>query len=480
MSTKPLGLSFVDVTLNKWLVLLLAVTGACLAALFFIVPVSFAVFSVLIIVALSAAANDAFLLSFIFLTPFSWVLAQDVIVRDVATTIRLLVVAGFFLGLLLKGRVNAKPIRVPMTVASFAFLAAALVSVQWGMGGWSHEAARTIVRVASYIFSYLFVLFWVDSLRRFEKVLSTLLVSTIFLGAFGIVQEVVGGYTSLWLFFNPPGEGFVSWEGRAASFLGYTNSLASYLNLILPLSLACCILGRGKWKRLGGVAFFISVIALICTQSRGGLVAFGCVLILAILYFVYGWRRQTMLICGLVVLTLSFYLIGSALNPEHLGELEQGSSVGRLVLWGIALNLFFGSPLYGVGIGNFQNLYGQFISIPWIGSGLYGVHNLYLQLLCETGIMGFGTFFVLIAMAVHEARRQWRSSSDFLSKALGFGVLGAITATLVHGFVDFVIETSPQVGALFWILLALLAARARGMSEKNQPDQLAPRGEPST
>jgi O-antigen ligase len=441
---------------------LLAAGAAALAALFVTVHWTFAATCAVGILVLAALENEPFLLSVVFLVPVSWVLILDLPIRDVATTARLLVVVGFFLGRLFRGSVElGKLLRIPISWASLLFIAAALASVLLGTEGWTHESLRTLLRLASYVGFYLMVLAWVDSRERLRSVLFTLLASTIVVGAFAILQEIMGGYTSFWLALNPPDEGFVQWEGRAPSFLSYANSLAGYLNLLLPFALACWFRGTKAWKRLGGWTLLLGTIALACTQSRGGLVAFACVVVFGILHFVQGWRKRMLLISGLATLALGFYLLGKAVSPGRLGEVEDADAAFRLLLWGTAWNLFLGSPFHGVGLGNFQNLYGSYIHLSWIPAAQYGVHNLYLHLLSETGLLGFTVFFVLLLIVAREGRRQMRSAQDFLGNALGFGVLGAIAAMLVHGFVDFVMEASSGFGTMFWICLALLAANSR-------------------
>jgi hypothetical protein len=58
-----------------------------------------------------------------------------------------------------------------------------------------------------------------------------------------------------------------------------------------------------------------------------------------------------------------------------------------------------------------------------------------------------------------------------LEKALAFGVLGAILTVLLHGFVDFFFQVSPQFSTLFWVLLALLVINRNAVREGIAGDQ---------
>jgi len=69
-------------------------------------------------------------------------------------------------------------------------------------------------------------------------------------------------------------------------------------------------------------------------------------------------------------------------------------------------------------------------------------------------------FFVSLALkSIH--------AQDLLSRVVAFGVL-AIIGTLTHGMVDYMFETSPQFGTLFWIVLGL-GRRLAGTSSKMVP-----------
>ena len=455
--------------------LILGLLGAALGAAFVQAHWSFAVLGGMVVVILAAAENEAFLLGVVFLIPISWIaeiklpLGGDAGRLDVATTLRLLVIAGFIAGRLFRdARSIVNSLKVPLTRLSLLFAAVTFASLILGGYGSSYSALKAGVRLLSYIGFYLIVVLWVDSPRPRRRVLLTLMISTCFVAGFAIIQELIGGYTPLWFFLNPPNEFFEPWEQRAPSFFANCNFLAGYLNLVLPFALGCWVLGEGRWRKLGAWATALGVVALLCTQSLGGVGAFCAVVCLAILCFVAGWKRKFALLAAVCLLMVGFYSAKAIFSPAHEGEAFAYDQSIRLVLWGIAWNFFVHSPIFGVGWGNFAELYGSSVTgISWLQEGRYEVHNIYLQLLSETGLVGFGAFFLLIFAAARQAFRQLRCSLQALDKALAFGVLGAILTVLLHGFVDFFFQVSPQYGTVFWALLALLVVGGMTMSRRS-------------
>ena len=458
---------------GRGMTLFLGLLAAALGTLFAVGHWSIALLCGIAILMLSAIESTPFLVGIIFLIPVGWfarissTLGASDSRMDLATAARLLVVAGFFLGRLCRGQLSVKQmLRPPLTRLSLAFGAVAFASVILAPTGIMYGSLKGVVRLLSYVGFYLFLVCWVNSRERVRTISFTLLCSTIMVAVFGVFQEIVGDYTSFWLFFNPPQEWFQPMEHRVPSLLNYSNSLAGYLNLVLPFGLACFALGKGKWRKLGGWTVGLGFIALVCTQSLGGLAAFCCVLVLAIFCFIRTQRRRVLLLAGVCALALGFYLAKETLNPAHVGDSVGFDAATRLLLWSTAWNLFVHSPIIGVGWGNFVELYGPYVSsFSWIPSGVLEVHSIYLQLLAETGIVGFASFFLFLFRAVQQALHQLRCSAEILDKALAFGVLGGILTILVHGFVDFVFQVSPQFGTLFWMLLALLVVSDRIQSE---------------
>jgi O-antigen ligase len=104
----------------------------------------------------------------------------------------------------------------------------------------------------------------------------------------------------------------------------------------------------------------------------------------------------------------------------------------------------------GVGFGNYKFLMHDYI--PGLTDDL-DAHNLYLQWLAETGIVGFAVFFLIMGSFTRIGLRL--RNADPVYRMWGIGLCGAIVATLIHGLVDYIFNVSPQFGNLFWLLLAL-------------------------
>lgn len=416
------------------------------------------------VLALSIAENERFLLLTIFFLPVGWSLKSEGLLHDIPGAVHLIMFVGFFLGRFLRSNLGMRQLlRASPAWLSACFLGVAVASIMLTTHGWTYYSAHSLYRLASYISFFFLILAWANSRDRVQKISRVLFLSTIVTAVFAILQELVGGYTAFWLHLNPPDESFIQWDWRATSFLNYPNSLAGYLNLLLPFALACCILGQGKWKALGFWSCALGFVALSSTQSLGGLAAFIATLILAIFNFVKRRRNRLIFLFALCLFICLLYVSKDVLNPSHSVESVGPDASIRLVLWSTAWNFFAGAPLLGIGWGNFVGLYGSYTSSmsAWIPPNIFAVHNIYLQLLAETGLIGFSIFLWLMVKTWRLATWSARSSKDFLNRALAFGVQGAILSTLVHGSVDFLFQVSPQFGALFWVLLGLFVSSTR-------------------
>ncbi len=446
-----------------WVPLLLASTATALVALGVMAPWTVAIWGGMIILALSFVENGPFLLLLIFLLPVDAILGPNSLVRDVSVAVRSLVAVGFFFGRFHRGQIRLNRLRQPaISLASVLFLASLVISALLGVPGQKHAEARGIYFIGSYVGFYLVMLAWLDTTQRLQKLALALFSSTVLVAVFGVVQEFAGRYTALWHLLYRVDEDItagVEATGRIPSFLGHPNHLAGYLNLILPFAIACCLLSTERlWKRVSALTVALGTVTLLLTQSRGGYIAFACTIVVAIWHFAKSCRRRVLLIGVFTALGFAAYILLQQWNPTHFeGYTNDLSLLSRAVLWYTAWTLFLSSPLHGVGFGTFSLIADHYLpQLPDLEAGLQ-VHNIYLELLAETGILGFISFFVLVAATFREARRQLRSTGWF-EHSLAFGVTGGTVAILVHSFFEHDIFWAPQTGGLFWILLATIVA----------------------
>lgn len=145
---------------------------------------------------------------------------------------------------------------------------------------------------------------------------------------------------------------------------------------------------ESKYNKLG---FTLSSILIFLTFSRGGLISiFLGLFLLLITKKKLNLRLKPFLIITLIILMFMFfgkeseYVQYSIMRFQNL-TIDGGS--GRIYLWGNALKIFFDNPL-GIGINSVIPY-----NLKYFGSGNY-VHNTFIEVLLETGIIGFAMFIL--------------------------------------------------------------------------------------
>ncbi len=194
---------------------------------------------------------------------------------------------------------------------------------------------------------------------------------------------------------------------------------------------------------------FISGIAVVLTLSRGGVVA-----ILAGLFatfFIANAKSKLKIIAifsGFAFLTvlvvLSNYDFFSLFIEKRMNGLESGG--GRFEVWGNALELFYKKPLFGYGIFSFVDLSNNFYGIAKYA------HNTYLEVLVETGLVGFFIFLFFICITIVTSY----NNSLILPHARFLFPLNV-------SFFVCIIGLSMYINTIFWFLLLInfLVARRK-------------------
>ena len=194
-----------------------------------------------------------------------------------------------------------------------------------------------------------------------------------------------------------------------AWFGGYPNALAGYLVIAFAPTLAWIWMrargwdARVKWIALV-VAGGLMVFCLVLTGSRGGFVAFGVMALTTLGCCVpKGNRRAILVVVGLVVALAVVVVLGQRGGLLHFGAQSVES---RMDYWRGAVAIAKDHPWVGTGPGTFGSIYPKYKTA--LTEEAQTVHNNFLQMWSDSGVLAFVAFALLWIVAVRDAFRLAR------------------------------------------------------------------------
>ena len=244
---------------------------------------------------------------------------------------------------------------------------------------------------------------------------------------------------------------------RVYSTLENPNVLGEYFLLVIPFAAAFCINGKTWFQRLffagcGGVM----LLCLVLTYSRGcylGIMAAAAV-------FLVLWDRRFILVGLLVLLLLPFILPETILNRFlSIGDMADSSTSYRVYIWLGSIAMLKDYWLCGIGPGTdaFNMVYPAYaynsIAAPHS-------HNLFLQILCDAGIVGFVVFVLFLFQYYRMTCGALSRERKGEHKVLLIGAISAMTGFLVQSMSDYTFYNY-RVMLLFWVCVAFGMVLAR-------------------
>jgi O-antigen ligase len=224
-------------------------------------------------------------------------------------------------------------------------------------------------------------------------------------------------------------------------------SLAAFLALVLlPLFAGFLYrpqssVGERRVVWLIGAAALLLCTVFAMLRGRGatlsGLLALGLLLGVA-------WksvaRQRVLALLGILLaaVALANTALGGAVG-ERLVTIVDPASAGatRYIIWRGAWQMLLEAPWFGTGIGTFWMLWPPFRH-PADDSGGYYVHNDYLQLWIETGVVGLGLLLaVYVAVAWQFVRALRNAAMPTRDRIEATGLFAGLLAVAAHSFVDF-------------------------------------------
>jgi putative inorganic carbon (HCO3(-)) transporter len=252
-------------------------------------------------------------------------------------------------------------------------------------------------------------------------------------------------------------EGFM----RIGGTVGSPNFAAAYLSLSLASAAGLLFtkLGRAhKWLARAVMGF--GGVALIFTFSRGGWMALA-LSVTVIWICLLGWRRRRVSlktpIAVILILGTLYLPFHSAISARLLGD-DRGSAESRIPLMKLAFRIIEDNPVLGVGVNNFTVVMDRYLTSDFREGWLFAVHNKYLLVLAETGILGLLAFLAFLLDALRRGWQCW-ALRDHLLSPIALGIMAGIAGHMVHMTVD--VFRGRPTQQLLWLLAGFLAAMHR-------------------
>ncbi len=281
---------------------------------------------------------------------------------------------------------------------------------------------------------YLLITNLVVNTKKLRFTINLMVVLTIVLAASGIVQFYTGtGFGGQ--------EMYKGTRIQGVGIFSDPNDLALALVIVLPyLFLKLSEPSRAWEKILAAAAMLVLVYALYLTSSRGGMLAFGA---LMLILFSRRFGVGPGIILGGALMMAVFVVVPRMMTIST----DEASSYGRVQAWGVGLDLFEEFPLFGVGQGSFTEYHFR------------TAHNSFVLCAAELGTFGLFPWIMLIYLSI--------KNNHFVSRNTASAHMQEVTIyadTVRYGLIAFALGAyflSRTYSELLFVLVGLSVATTR-------------------
>jgi O-antigen ligase len=360
-------------------------------------------------------------------------------------------VIGLFWLLVVETTSGSTKVRRPSAALTVpVVLYTVVVVASWGVASNGRMALYEIVIVVQALLIFLYVAI---ALRDRSEILLVLL------GVAGAV--ILQGVLAIWLTVGPSKLDFgILTASRGGTRVGGTfnspNALGGYLVLALPPMLGLAIgAPRPASRMIGAAATAFGGLALLLTSSRGAWVGTAAGITVAL------WiarRRRWIGNASLGAFIGAAVVAGGLMADrivERLTAFDNAAALSRLPLMQLAWEMSLDHPVLGVGANNFATALPTYLTTAFSQAWISTVHNKYLLVLSETGILGLVTFTWMLVAGLVLAYRGSQIRDPALA-AISAGIATGISGMMIHMTVD-IFHSRPHVQMLF-LTLGLVAA----------------------
>jgi putative inorganic carbon (hco3(-)) transporter len=367
--------------------------------------------------------------------------------------------ASFFLllGLPLLNHIIVK--RRKFTTDKVLYLMAVYLGIQLLSATFSPQPRESMGRITNYLLEGMALYFLITNTIRKPELLRkgiwALILAGVFMGSLSMYQEFTGSYDNDFgglaqVKDSEIDTGRVDYLGndikryRLSGPIGSKNRYGQIMVVLLPLALFRIWAERSRAVRLLAVLSCIPIISgALLTFSRGAGLSIIITFLAMILLRVIKLRYLLIMALLSVLVVAAFipdyiYRISTVVEIADLASGDEGdvgaSFRGRATVNLAAIYIFLDNPIVGVGPGQTNSYtyeYGNEVGYRRL-EGERRAHNMYLEELADTGVLGFSIFMGIIgytAYQLNQLRRYYSKSRPEIAYTVS-GLLLALVAFL--------------------------------------------------
>lgn len=391
---------------------------------------------------------DKLLTGSIFKTPYLWCFLAITASPFLPTMAVLALVLMSFLSLVLRLFCDSRQKLKYFALNRYVYMYAAVYILASFVSVTRNQSLKIGMLTSAFVLFYIAVVNSVETKKQLNTLVFFMVAGGVLVAFYGFYQFMFPSkFGGVWVDTDM----FSDIAFRVYSTFGNPNVLGEYFLLIIPIGVAYFFNSKSIFMKL---IYFLSVCAmmlcLVLTYSRGcylGIMAAAAVFLVLL--------DKRFIILGIAVLAvMPFVLPDTIMNRfMSIGNMADSSTSYRVNIWFGTIAMLKDYWLSGIGPGEaaFNRVY------P--GYGYNGIsaphsHNLFLQIVCDTGISGIVIFVLMIIRYFRQSLSAVLNAKTRENKILAIAAVSSMVGFMVQSLFDYTFYNY-RVMLMFWIVLGL-------------------------
>lgn len=360
---------------------------------------------------------------------------------------------GLKIGVNKEFKLRYTPVNFSVIIFFLVYMFVAITSINF------LSSIKVALLIGSFIFFYFVIINCYDNKKQIKELVTIFVVIGTLISLYGVYQYFHMSYSaSSWV----DSEMFEDINTRVYSTFENPNVLGEYLLLVIPIAVSMFLAEKNFLKKIvWGLFSCIMVLCLALTYSRGCYLGLLCAA--SVFVILLNFKFIVFFIVGLIL--LPFILPKSILNRfTSIGNMKDSSTSYRVNIWKACVDMINGCKFVPLGQGKdvFNRIYPIFAYNESIAEHS---HNLFLQIIIETGLCGILSFIYMMYRFYQYLFSGINIAKSFCDKVYLIGFVSSMFGFLVQSIFDNS-WYNYRVVLIFWMFIGIATSYRRSMIDE--------------